>query len=79
MDIHALARPRARSRPLTRAAADYDIVAPAIAFLRALRAQPEIEAIAEAAGVSASGPSSPFAAGLDHAKEPSAGAHPRPC
>jgi AraC family transcriptional regulator of adaptative response/methylated-DNA-[protein]-cysteine methyltransferase len=40
---------------LTRAAADYDIVRRAIAFLSEhWRAQPEIEAIAEAAGVSAS-------------------------
>jgi AraC family transcriptional regulator of adaptative response/methylated-DNA-[protein]-cysteine methyltransferase len=40
--------------PLTRAAADYDIVRRAIAFLSEhWRAQPEIEAIAEAAGVSA--------------------------
>src|SRR5256714_11025489 len=41
--------------PLTRAAADYDIVRRAIAFLSEhWRAQPEIEAVAEAAGVSAS-------------------------
>jgi AraC family transcriptional regulator of adaptative response/methylated-DNA-[protein]-cysteine methyltransferase len=41
--------------PLTRAAADYDIVRRAIAFLSEhWREQPEIEAIAEAAGVSAS-------------------------
>ena len=41
--------------PLSRAAADYDIVRRAIAFLSEhWRAQPEIEAIAEAAGVSAS-------------------------
>ena len=41
--------------PLTHAAADYDIVRRAIAFLSEhWRAQPEIEAIAEAAGVTAS-------------------------
>jgi AraC family transcriptional regulator of adaptative response/methylated-DNA-[protein]-cysteine methyltransferase len=41
--------------PLSRAAADYDIVRRAIAFLSEhWRAQPEIEAVAEAAGVSAS-------------------------
>src|SRR6202158_2222559 len=41
--------------PLTRAAADYDIVRRAIAFLSEhWRAQPEIEAVADAAGVSAS-------------------------
>src|SRR5213078_3327057 len=41
--------------PLARAAADYDIVRRAIAFLSEhWRAQPEIEAIADAAGVSAS-------------------------
>ncbi len=41
--------------PLTRAAADYDIVRRAIAFLSEhWRTQPEIEAIASAAGVSAS-------------------------
>jgi len=40
--------------PLSRAAADYDIVRRAIAFLSEhWRAQPEIEAVAEAAGVSA--------------------------
>jgi AraC family transcriptional regulator of adaptative response/methylated-DNA-[protein]-cysteine methyltransferase len=41
--------------PLARAAADYDVVRRAIAFLSEhWRAQPEIDAIAEAAGVSAS-------------------------
>src|SRR5882757_11310150 len=40
--------------PLTSAAADYDIVRRAIAHIRGhWRAQPEIDAIAEAAGVSA--------------------------
>src|SRR6516162_1162028 len=39
--------------PLSRAAADYDVVRRAIAFLSEhWRAQPEIEAVAEAAGVS---------------------------
>ena len=51
-DHHALARPFSDLAPLSTAAADYDVVRRAIAHIRGnWRAQPEIEQIAEAAGV----------------------------